>query len=83
MARSITPFEKYGAPNPAPAASMQQYTFRAGDTISGVAQKFYGDWTQWRLIADQNNLVDVRQVVPGTVLLIPPAPLAPGMFESG
>ena len=81
--RSITPFERFGQSNPAPDANLDQYVFRAGDTISGLANRFYGDWRQWRLIADQNGLVDVRQIAPGTRLLIPPAPLQAGTFESG
>jgi nucleoid-associated protein YgaU len=55
---------------------------RAGDTISGIANRFYGDWRLWRLIADRNELVDVRELSIGTRLLLPPKPLEKGRFES-
>jgi nucleoid-associated protein YgaU len=45
-----------------------------GDTLARLAAEEYGDATLWRLIADANEhvLVDVRRLVPGTVLAIPP-----------
>lgn len=80
--RSITPFERYGQSNPDADAHLVEYTWRALDTITGVADRFYGDWRQWRVIAERNGLRDVRTIEPGTVLLIPPQPLETGAYES-
>ncbi len=80
--RSITPYERFGTPNPQADANLVEYVFRALDTISGIAYAFYGDWRSWRPIADKNGIVDVRAIEPGTVLLIPPRPLESGRYES-
>jgi nucleoid-associated protein YgaU len=80
--RSATPYETYGVPNPDADAYLEQHTFRAGDTISGVAYQFYGDWRLWRSIAKKNSIADVRQIAPGTVLLIPQRELQSGRYES-
>ena len=80
--RSVTPYERFGKPSPAADAQLVEFTFRALDTISGLAHRFYGDWRLWRVIADRNGIVDVRQIEPGTVLLIPPRPLESGRYES-
>jgi nucleoid-associated protein YgaU len=80
--RSITPFERYGQPTPDADAHLVEYVFRALDTLSGIAHRFYNDWRQWRVIADRNNIIDVRAIEPGTVLLIPPRPLEKGRYES-
>jgi len=80
--RSVTPYERLGAPSPEPDAYLDETIFRAGDTISGLAHRFYGDWRLWRLIAEKNGLADVRKIEPGTRLLIPPQPLESGRYES-
>ncbi len=80
--RSVTPYERFGEPNPRPDASFEECIFRAGDTLSGVAHRFYQDWRAWRVIADKNSIVDVRQIPIGTRLLIPPRPLESGRYES-
>lgn len=46
-------------------------TVRSGDTLSGIAAEVYNDPGQWRIIANKNNLYDLR-LVPGQVLRIPP-----------
>jgi nucleoid-associated protein YgaU len=45
-----------------------------GETISHIAAEELGDSTQWRLIADENNLDNPRLLTPGQVLTIPPNP---------
>ena len=45
-----------------------------GETICQIAYERYADPTQWRLIADANNLANPRLLTPGQVLTIPPSP---------
>jgi nucleoid-associated protein YgaU len=45
----------------------------AGDTLAWIAFREYGDSTMWRLIADANRLTRVRELTPGTMLVIPNA----------
>ncbi|MDX6692634.1 MAG: hypothetical protein QOF02_237 [Blastocatellia bacterium] len=77
-----TPYERYGQPSPDTDAYLQEYVFRANDRLVNLAHQFYGDWRLWRLIADRNSLVDVRNIAPGTRLLIPQRSLQRGRFES-
>ncbi len=80
--RSISPFERRGRFNPRTDQSLREHVFRAGDTLSGLAHLYYGDWRAWRLIADRNLIVDARRVEPGTLLLIPDRPVQYGRYES-
>jgi hypothetical protein len=80
--RSITPYERFGQPNPDADAHLLEVTFCVTDTITLLAHRFYGDWRLWRVIADLNSIVDVRTIAPGTRLLIPPRPLERGAYES-
>ena len=53
------------------------YTVQQGDTLSGIAQKAYGDGNQWQRIYDypHNKQVigpDPNHIHPGEVLYIPP-----------
>ncbi|HEY6334226.1 MAG TPA: hypothetical protein VI756_33235 [Blastocatellia bacterium] len=89
--RSISPFEQYGQATPVTDLALTVYYFTQSDTISGVAYRFYEDWTQWRLIADRNQAAiaagqavgaDVRQIAPGTRLLIPALPPQMGAYTS-
>lgn len=43
----------------------------AGDTLAWIAYREYGDATKWRLIAEANRLTRVRELTPGSVLVIP------------
>ena len=45
-----------------------------GETLPLIAQDAYDDAAQWRLIADHNRLTDVRSLMPGQVLELPPLP---------
>jgi hypothetical protein len=49
----------------------------AGDTLPAIASRAYGDDTQWRAIADNNNSADPSRLVPGMVLQVPRLP-SPG-----
>jgi nucleoid-associated protein YgaU len=79
---TLTPYERFGQATPSPDAYLEEATFRAGDTLSGLAHTVYGDWRKWRVIADRNSIVDVRTIPIGTRLLVPPPPLESGRYES-
>jgi nucleoid-associated protein YgaU len=49
------------------------WTVSAGDTLPGIAYAVYGSPARWRVIAEHNNLYDVRRLAIGTVLEIPNA----------
>lgn len=49
------------------------WTVKAGDTLASIAYSEYGDTKRWRVIADANRLTHVRDLQPGTVLVIPNA----------
>jgi hypothetical protein len=49
------------------------WTVKAGDTLAWIAFCEYNNATEWRRIADANRLYNVRQLTPGTLLLIPNA----------
>jgi LysM repeat protein len=60
--------------NPQSPDFHKAYTVKQGDTISGIAARYYEDATKWRPIALANALVDPRSIVPGQVIQIPPLP---------
>jgi|CXWL01.1.fsa_nt_gi nucleoid-associated protein YgaU len=80
--RSVSPFERYGKANPLADATLRIHTVDVTDTISNLADKYLGDWRLWRLIAERNEITDVRQMTPGTQLIIPRLPLETGRYES-
>lgn len=49
---------------------------KRGETLSIIASEEYGDPFLWRVIADENNLINPRKLPPGTVLTIPPLKIA-------
>jgi LysM repeat protein len=59
-----------------PAA--RTYTVRAGDTLSSIAQRFYGNSADWRFLFDANKAVieNPNVIRPGQVLSIPADPPA-------
>jgi nucleoid-associated protein YgaU len=61
-------------PAAAPAASQgQTYAVQAGDTLSALAQKFYGKASEYNKIfeANKDKLTDANHVRAGQELLIP------------
>jgi LysM repeat protein len=62
-------------PAPAIAAAGQKYTVQAGDTLSKISKKFYGDANAYMKIFEANSdkLDDPNKVQAGQVLLIPAA----------
>jgi len=47
------------------------YVVQRGDTLSGIAQRSYGDPAPWREIARANGIADPRTLEPGQVITIP------------
>lgn len=67
------------APAPAPAATStntvaRTYTVVAGDTLYGIAQRFYNNGARWPVIFDANRtkISDPAKLAIGTQLVIPP-----------
>lgn len=50
------------------------HVVKSGEDLPLIAYDSYGDVSRWALIAEHNDLADVRDLVPGTVLEIPPVP---------
>jgi nucleoid-associated protein YgaU len=60
---------------PAPAPADTEYTVVAGDSLSKIAKRFYGDANQWRRIfeANRDQIKNPDLIHPGQVFRIPPA----------
>lgn len=60
-----------------PPGEVVQYTIRTGDSLWNVAQQYYGDGSQWRIIYNRNrqkigqNPADLQA---GMKIEIPPSP---------
>ncbi len=52
----------------------RKYKVQAGDILSGIAQRYYGDSTLFGLIATANQLADPNKITVGQVLAIPDLP---------
>lgn len=73
---SLRQFEedaKWGPQNPTSGTPEPHrvHQFQLGDTLDRLAARYYGDSTQWRLIAQANAVVDPLAVEPGAILVIP------------
>ncbi|HUH08092.1 MAG TPA: LysM domain-containing protein [Egibacteraceae bacterium] len=64
------PASTEGATPPADTANI--YVVKRNDTLFGIAAEVYGDGTQWRRIADANNLTTENNIREGQELTIPP-----------
>lgn len=58
---------------PAGSGDVQHYTVVAGDTLSAIAKKVYGDADLYQQIFEANKpmLKDPNKIYPGQVLIIP------------
>jgi nucleoid-associated protein YgaU len=56
-----------------PYRGFAQYTVAAGDTLSGIAEKYYGDASRWPVVfvANRYQIQDPDRIFPGQVLRIP------------
>jgi LysM repeat protein len=62
-------------PSPTPATGKSKtYVVQQGDTLRGIAEKFYGDASLDDFIADANGITDATQLSVGAELTIPPKP---------
>jgi len=61
---------------PAPTPGVVTYTVETDDTLYGIARKYYGNASLWRMIyeANRDQISDPNRVRVGTVLVIPPGP---------
>ncbi|HEY7677488.1 MAG TPA: LysM peptidoglycan-binding domain-containing protein, partial [Candidatus Methylomirabilis sp.] len=71
------------APAPAPAAARAEraaaelgpggtYVVKRGDTLAGIAQRYYGDAGRWREIWERNRFIaNPNRIFPGDTLVIP------------
>ncbi len=48
----------------------ETYTVRRGDTLWGIACRFYGDGTRWGELASRNGVADPRKLPVGKVLTL-------------
>jgi hypothetical protein len=60
-----------GTPGGSGEPTVRTYTVKAGDTLSKIAQSFYGDASQWTRIAEANDLPDPDRISVGQRLVIP------------
>jgi len=67
-----------GSPGPttrdanAPAPVTRVHIVRPGETLSAIAQQYYGSPNAWRKILDANKtLKDANKLTPGTKLIVP------------
>lgn len=62
-------------PKPTPAkgakGATRRHTVASGETLSGIAQRYYGSPARWREIAAANGVRDPRRLQIGQVLTIP------------
>jgi LysM repeat protein len=61
------------APAEAPSPAPQTYTVEAGDSLWAIAERFYGDGSQWGKILEANRgqIENPDMIQPGQVLTIP------------
>ena len=57
-----------------PVEESQFYTIQRGDTLSGIAKKFYGKANEYMYIFEENRGVidDPDKIYPGQTIRIPP-----------
>lgn len=63
--------EQLGRPNGTSPDRTHAHVVQQGDTVSAIAERYYGRPASWRAIADQNNVEDPRRLRAGTPLTVP------------
>ncbi|MDH3894515.1 MAG: peptidoglycan-binding protein LysM [Chromatiales bacterium] len=61
------------APPPPPEVKVEYYEIQRGDTLSGIAKKYYGDPMQYKALFEANREVieDPDKIYPGQKIRIP------------
>ena len=62
------------APPPVGTPPAGTYTIQRGDTLMAIAAHFYGNASQWSVIAQANPEVDPRRLRVGQVIKLPARP---------
>jgi nucleoid-associated protein YgaU len=62
------------APPPVGTPPADTYTIQRGDTLIAIAAHFYGNASQWSVIAQANPEVDPRRLRVGQEIKLPPRP---------
>jgi LysM repeat protein len=71
---TLDPSAASAPPNQAPpseAPEARTYTVESGDTLWGIAERFYGDGSQHQSIADANGIPNPDSIRAGQRLVIP------------
>lgn len=70
---STAPAPRPMAPPPPGATAGRTYTVKSGDSLSKIAQREYGDGSQWKKIHEANRdlIKDPDLIHPGQVLKLP------------
>ncbi len=50
----------------------RSHVVQRGETLNKIADQYYEDSTQWRVIAEANNILNPLNIEPGTLLELPP-----------
>ena len=68
------PLRRRRSPPPPAAPQAERYTVVAGDSLSKIAKKYYGDASQWERIfeANRDQIENPDRIQPGWKLAIPP-----------
>ncbi len=72
-----SPTSRATATPTAGSTAAQNYTVRPGDSLRGIANRFYGNAVYAKCIQNANNIDDARSLPVGKSLTIPPKPAQP------
>ncbi|MDO5742254.1 LysM peptidoglycan-binding domain-containing protein [Vagococcus lutrae] len=51
-------------------AAEVKHTVQSGDTLSAISLRYFGDASQYKVIADKNEIKDANLIMPGQVLVL-------------
>lgn len=57
--------------SPKPKKTVKKYTVKKGDTLWGIAKKYYNDGTKYSVLASYNKIVNPNLIYVGQVILLP------------
>jgi hypothetical protein len=71
--RQFEPSQAFGPQNPTSGTPKPHRVHRVqpGETLDRISARYYGDATQWRLLAGANGIEDPLSVQPGALLSVP------------